>query len=147
MKLDRETLCGLIPHAGVMCLIDRVEAWDEKQIICTTRSHSAANNPLRSEGGLSVINALEYGAQAMAIHSGLWAREKRMCISEGYVAAVRDAKFYTDRIDQVEQPLIIEAIKLISSDATQIYQIKVSVMGKLVAAARLTVVNRVETKR
>jgi len=139
MKIDRDALCELIPHAGSMCLLDSVETWDEQRIVCTTRSHRSVENPLRSERGLAVIHALEYGAQAMAVHGSLRAREQGERISGGYVVAVRNALFHIARLDLLGQPLTLEATQLISSGTSHIYQIKARVGDQPVAEARLTV--------
>ncbi|UCE90426.1 MAG: hypothetical protein JSW10_06340, partial [Pseudomonadota bacterium] len=76
MPIERDELCSLIPHAGTMCLLHTVEQWDEVSIVCTAISHHEADNPLCSKGALGAVHALEYGAQAMAVHGGLLAREK-----------------------------------------------------------------------
>ena len=147
MKLDRNAICELIPHAGSMCLLDGVETWDENRIICTARTHYSPDNPLRSARGVPAITALEYGAQAMAVHGGLRARIQRRCISNGYLAAVHDARFHIDRLDLVQQPLIIDALRLISSDTNQIYQIEIRATKLSIAEARLTIINLLELER
>jgi len=50
--LDHAAIAGLIPHAGSMCLLARVEAWDERRIRCVATSHADRGNPLRSASGL-----------------------------------------------------------------------------------------------
>ncbi|MCP4286870.1 MAG: hypothetical protein GY792_20900 [Gammaproteobacteria bacterium] len=147
MRLDQNTLRKLIPHTGRMCLLDSVESWDEQRITCTARSHHSADNPLRSKSGLSAINALEYGAQAMALHGGLCAQKRGERISKGYIVAFREAEFYVERLDLAAQPLILEATRLIAADASQIYQIKVSATGFPIAQARISVINIVESNR
>lgn len=66
--MDRETLQQFLPHRGPMLLLDRVEGWNESAILCTASSHNAADNPLRVSGRVSTVHAMEYGAQAAAIH-------------------------------------------------------------------------------
>ena len=144
-RLDRDTLCALIPHAGKMCLLERVERWDEKNIVCTTLSHRSPDNPLRLHDNLAAIHALEYAAQAMAVHGGLIARSEGKRLTGGLLVAVRHARFHIDRLDRVEGPLTIVATRLIASDANQIYQTEVSAANLLIAEARLTTMNSVET--
>ena len=144
MKVDRNILSSLVPHAGDMCLLDCVEAWDELHIVCSARSHLSTDNPLRSDGRLTAIHALEYGAQAVAVHGGLTARQQRKRISEGYVAAVRDACFYVERLDLLESDLTVEARQLITSDDKQIYRVIIRSADLLVAEARLMVKNSTE---
>lgn len=69
--LNKQQFAHLIPHAGEMTLIDQVDHWEEKHIICRTRSHLDSANPLYFKKKLSSIHLLEYGAQAIAIHGGL----------------------------------------------------------------------------
>ncbi len=62
---------ALLPHAGAMILLDRVEEWNGDSIVCTASSHRREDNPLRREGRLSSLCGIEYGAQAAAIHATL----------------------------------------------------------------------------
>ena len=74
MLIDKAEIRSLIPHAGAMCLLDAVTAWDEQSITCLSDTHRDPANPLRRQGRLSVLHAIEYGAQAAAIHGALCAR-------------------------------------------------------------------------
>ena len=44
--LDHGDIAGLIPHAGRMCLLARVDAWDARTIRCTATGHADADHPL-----------------------------------------------------------------------------------------------------
>jgi predicted hotdog family 3-hydroxylacyl-ACP dehydratase len=145
-RLERDTLCALIPHAGKMCLLERVESWHETHIVCSALSHRSPDNPLRLHGRLAAIHALEYAAQAMAVHGGLNARSEGKRLAGGLLVAVRHARFHIDRLDRVEGPLTVVATRLIASDANQIYQTEVSAADLLIAEARLTTMNSVETE-
>ena len=61
----------LLPHAGSMCLLERVVECDAKSIRCETRTQVDRANPLRRDGPLSSVCAIEYAAQAMALHGAL----------------------------------------------------------------------------
>jgi predicted hotdog family 3-hydroxylacyl-ACP dehydratase len=74
-ELRREEIACLIPHAGAMCLIDRVLSWDDKAIRCLTMRHLAPDNPLRREGRLAAVYGVEFAAQAMALHGRLAAND------------------------------------------------------------------------
>ena len=145
-QVDRDKLCALIPHTGSMCLLDRVESWDEKNIVCTALSHRAADNPLRLNGKLAAIHALEYAAQAMAVHGGLTAQRANKHLRSGFLVAVRHAKFHIDRLDTLHYPLTIVATQLIASDTNQIYQTEVSAASQLIVEARMTTMNTFETE-
>ncbi|HUU72054.1 MAG TPA: hydroxymyristoyl-ACP dehydratase [Burkholderiales bacterium] len=61
----------LIPHAGAMCLLERVIEYDDASICCEARSHLDVDNPLRHNGRLSTLCGIEYAGQAMALHGAL----------------------------------------------------------------------------
>ncbi|HYN38384.1 MAG TPA: hypothetical protein VES39_03940, partial [Rhodospirillales bacterium] len=61
MLIGRAELAMLIPHAGSMCLLDGVLAWDDLSITCIAHTHRVADNPLRQGGRLAGLNAVEYG--------------------------------------------------------------------------------------
>lgn len=73
VPIDAERIRKLVPHAGNMCLLERVVACDAASIRCETRSHLDQSNPLRRNGQLASICAIEYAAQAMALHGALTA--------------------------------------------------------------------------
>lgn len=145
MQLTHETLCEMIPHAGLMCLIDAVDAWDEKSIACISHSHMLENNPLRLNGQLSVIHAIEYGAQSMAIHGALLASRYNQALPPGYLAAARDVKFGTiQRLDTLVLPLQISSQQMISSGGNLMYSFQIHCGDDLVMSARLTVAAQVD---
>lgn len=75
VDLKKHEIEALIPHAGGMCLLEKVLAYSSDEIICQTRSHLLADNPLKKNGILSSMHLIEYGAQAIAIHGGLMQRD------------------------------------------------------------------------
>lgn len=74
-QLDQAGIARRIPHSGSMCLLERLVSWDAQAIHCTTTTHRREDNPLRTASGLLSPNAIEYAAQAMALHGGLIAEE------------------------------------------------------------------------
>lgn len=130
----------MIPHSGLMCLIDGVESWDEETISCISNSHKFENNPLRSNNQLSTVNAIEYGAQAMAIHGALLAKKTNHSFPAGYLAAARDVKFgMIQRLDTLELPLTINSTKMLSSGGNLMYSFQIHSGDEFVMSARLTV--------
>lgn len=138
--LDHAQIAARIPHSGRMCLLDRCEAWTEREIHCTATSHRNADNPLRSASGLLAPAAIEYAAQAMALHGALVAPPDRPP-APGYLASVRAVRLTALRLDDVASPLQVRAERQ-AGDATQIlYRFSVSdVHGALLAEGRATVV-------
>ncbi len=137
MLIEREALCALIPHAGAMCLLDAVLAWDETRILCQSESHRKPNNPLCKNGQLSAVHAVEYGAQAMAVHGSLIGNYK---VTQGYLAAVRDIELYVLRLDEIVEPLRIEAQTIICDERHLMYALNISAGGKKLVTGRATVV-------
>ena len=128
----------LIPHEGSMVLIDQVNDWDLNKISCSTRSHLLSNNPLMLNNSLSSIHLIEYGAQAMAIHRGLLTGESL----QGFLAAVRDANFFIDNLDNVHGALHIQAIFELKINDNVVYTINVTDENNaLLLKARASVVH------
>jgi predicted hotdog family 3-hydroxylacyl-ACP dehydratase len=71
--LLHDAICARLPHAGRMCLLDRLESWDNESIVCVAVSHRDPGNPLRSHECLPAVGGVEYAAQAMALHGSLLA--------------------------------------------------------------------------
>lgn len=138
--IEHDEICGLIPHAGNMCLLDRVTEWDENTIVCESSSHQLQSNPLRSSEGLSSVSLIEYGAQSMAVHGGLIARQHGGKIDNGYLAVLRDVSF--DRLDvsKITNKIVIMAEKLMSQNGSLVYQFQVSADGQCIVQGRATVV-------
>jgi len=140
--IDRDTLCGLIPHAGAMCLLDSVINWNETEISCLSETHSKSENPLRSANILSSVMLIEYGAQAMAVHGGLLAREQQSKLSGGYLAALRNIKVVEGDMSAIEGPLRIDAKQMMAQGGSMIYEfsIKINSNNELLASGRATVI-------
>jgi predicted hotdog family 3-hydroxylacyl-ACP dehydratase len=132
----------LIPHAGTMCLLDNVIDWDDESIVCITNTHRDEANPLRRDGQLSALHALEYGAQAAAIHGGLRARAAGATAPTCYLAALRDVHLHVDRLDDLASPLEIRAQRLFGDTGNSIYQCAISASGISVAEGRVTIMLR-----
>ena len=90
-------IAGLVPHAGAMVLLDRVESWDETMVLCRAVSHLDPGNPLRRSGRLAGCCGLEYAMQAAALHGALRAGE--VAQRAGYAAALRAVGLHVDRLD------------------------------------------------
>src|ERR1700745_3386062 len=99
--INKAEIRALIPHSGLMCLLDSVIEWDDQSIICVSSTHRDPANPLRREGQLSAVHAFEYAAQAAAVHGGLQARAVGTIAPPGYLVALRDARLHLARLDDV----------------------------------------------
>ncbi|MFO1424677.1 MAG: hypothetical protein U1F70_13710 [Candidatus Competibacteraceae bacterium] len=139
MRLDQARIQTLIPHAGAMCLLDAVIAWDEDSILCLTETHRDPANPLRRQGRLAMVHACEYGAQAAAIHGGLRARAAGQSAPAGYLAALRDVRWFAEDLAAVEAPLEVAACLVLGDADYCIYAIQVSAADRTLAEARITI--------
>ena len=141
-SIDKPEIRTLIPHAGTMCLLDNVIDWDDESIVCITNTHRDEANPLRRDGRLSALHALEYGAQAAAIHGGLRARAAGTTAPTCYLAALRDAHLHVDRLDDLASPLEVRAKRLFGDAGNTVYQCEISTGDIRVADARVTIMLR-----
>ena len=140
--IDKPEIRTLIPHSGTMCLLDGVVRWNDESIVCTSNTHRDANNPLRRDGRLSTVHALEYGAQAAAIHGGLRARAAGAIAPPCYLAALRDAHLHVARLDDLTSALEVRAQRLFGDAGNTIYQCAISAGGMPVADGRVTIMLR-----
>jgi predicted hotdog family 3-hydroxylacyl-ACP dehydratase len=138
--LDRAGIALRIPHSGTMCLLDRLERWTPSEIDCVANNHARADNPLRSASGLLAPAAIEYAAQAMALHGSLVAAPGA-APSPGYIASVRNVRFAALRLDRAAGDLKIRAERLAGGANEVLYAFRVSdAAGALWAEGRAAVV-------
>ncbi len=147
VPIDAERIRNLVPHAGNMCLLERVVACDAASIRCETRSHLDQSNPLRRNGQLASICAIEYAAQAMALHGALTAPKDIGALTapghsgtltaaasgntpadvrHGYLASVRDLRCRTRCLDQYTGTLSVSATLVFDESARRIYSFVVA---------------------
>jgi predicted hotdog family 3-hydroxylacyl-ACP dehydratase len=142
MRIYQAEIRTLIPHSGLMCLLDEVTRWDERSIVCISNTHCDLKNPLRRQGRLSAVHAFEYGAQAAAVHGGLRARAAGTIASPGYLAALRGGRLHVTRLDYIHLPLQICATHLFGDSANTVYEFVLSAATVVVAEGRVTIVER-----
>jgi predicted hotdog family 3-hydroxylacyl-ACP dehydratase len=140
--INKAEIRTLIPHSGLMCLLDEVTQWDDRSITCVSNTHRDPANPLRRDGRLSALHAFEYGAQAAAVHGGLRARSVGEIAPPGYLAALRDAHLHAARLDDIASPLRICANRLVGDGANTIYECRVLAGNILLANGRITIIQR-----
>lgn len=148
--IDRRTLLTLMPHQGAMCLWDTVVGWDATGIRLRTASHARRDNPLRSHGlgdgrspgedMLRAVHLCEYGAQAMAAHGGLLARDAGDAAKAGMLVALRGVALHVARIDDLGGELDGEAELLAAGAGSQQYAFRILHAGRLLAEGRAAVI-------
>lgn len=137
--LDRAAIAARIPHHGTMCLLDSVDAWDAESIRCRARTHHDPANPLRDRGGLPATAAIEYAAQAMAVHGALVAPTEGTPRA-GYLASVRSVELNVAHLDGIAGELDVRAERLTGNDSQVLYRFTVCAAGTTLVSGRATVI-------
>ena len=140
--LDHDAIARLIPHSGSMCLLAGMTRWSDTDIVCSATSHRDPRNPLRTARGLLSPCAIEYAAQAMALHGALVGKagESASAIRPGYLASARGVQLHLLRIDELIGELRIEVARLAGDDQQILYSFNVTHRGDPVADGRAAVV-------
>jgi predicted hotdog family 3-hydroxylacyl-ACP dehydratase len=138
MPLSHDDIARRIPHQGAMCLLADASHWDENGIVCRADSHRAPNNPLRHEGRLGAACAIEYAAQAMALHGAL-------CVGRdappraGFLTSLRDVRLSVTALDDLADDLDVHVEKLMGDDNNVMYRFTVTAGALAVARGRAAV--------
>lgn len=128
MQLNRADILARLPHAGSMCLLDTVDAYDDEEIICSANLTSmqpyVSQHPLAAsswpEGAqhaentesnlefghtqLSSVFAVEYAAQAAGLHASLSAESantgENVQPRQGVLAQVKQLQCHSAYLDK-----------------------------------------------
>jgi predicted hotdog family 3-hydroxylacyl-ACP dehydratase len=136
MELDHAGIAARLPHAGRMCLLDRVLHWDERSIRCSAISHRDTDNPLRDALGLSTLAGIEYAAQAAAVHASLLA--DITVPRTGVLAAIRNVTATRPCLHDVAEEMVIDATLLHSDPAGGIFTFAVFAGAERVLSGQFT---------
>ena len=136
------TVAELIPHAGSMCLLERVIEWTPERVTLATATHRSHDNPLRSGERLRAIHLCEYGAQAMAVHGGLVARAAGETAQPGLLVSLRDVHLLAEYIDDLPGELVVEAGRLHAAPGSWQYWFRALHAGKELVNGRAAVMLR-----
>jgi predicted hotdog family 3-hydroxylacyl-ACP dehydratase len=139
-----DAICARLPHAGRMCLLERLESWDGDSITCVATSHRDADNPLRRGGRLHAVAGVEYAAQAMALHGNLLSAPAPSPVegtdtppAMGYLASVRDLKLDLDDLGTVAEDLRVTARRLSGDASGFIYEFEIRAGTRALLSGRL----------
>ncbi|MEI7035390.1 phosphotransferase [Fulvimonas yonginensis] len=131
----------LVPHAGGMCLLDAVLAWDEATIHATSEGHRRADHPLRGVGGLHAVHLAEYGAQAMAVHGALRARARGVeAARPGMLVSLRDVVLAVEYVPG-DGRLDVHAECLYADPGGAQYAFRIEQAGRELASGRAAVIH------
>ncbi|HEX4024022.1 MAG TPA: hypothetical protein VHX52_04860 [Steroidobacteraceae bacterium] len=142
-RLDHGWIAAHLPHQGRMCLLDEVLSWDAQQLLCRADSHRAADHPLRAHGRLGSACAIEYAAQAAALHGSLLqlppasplpaASPLPSAAGLHLLASVRAFELNVERLDDIAGDLLIGAARLQAGARGALYRF---VLDEAAAAGR-----------
>lgn len=143
--LDHAGIEARMPHRSTMCLLDRMVAWDGQRIECRASGHRNPAHPLRSRSGLMASAAIEYAAQAAALHGGLLAEAAGASASPGYLASAREVRLGAWRLDDLPVAAGDDALRIVAErqagDAGRLlYAFRIEHGGTAIASGRLAVV-------
>jgi predicted hotdog family 3-hydroxylacyl-ACP dehydratase len=142
--MNRAWIEARIPHQGRMCLLDEVLAWDAHHIRCSTGTHRALDNPLRSHDRLGIACGIEYAAQAMALHGALATAAAGAGAGAasrvGLLASVRDVRLHVSRLDDIESDLLCEVTHVAGDNLTALYEFALRDKDRSLLAGRASVV-------
>ena len=119
--LNAAEIVARVPHRGTMCLLHALHESSDTHVLCSTTSHQAADNPLRSASGLLSCNAIEYAAQAMALHGAMTSPASN-APQGGRLTSVRSVELHVPRLDTVAGPLFVQAERLAGDSGQAMYQ-------------------------
>jgi len=136
--MTKDDIARLIPHQGSMCLLAGVGDWDEQRLSAHADSHRDSANPLRQHGRLGTACAIEYAAQAMALHGAL-SSQRSDAPRAGYLVSVREVRLDVATLDELEADLDIEVEQLMGDHNNRMYRFAVCAAGRPVASGRAAV--------
>ncbi len=141
MKLDHAWIAAHIPHQGSMCLLDEVVSWDLQRICCRSTSHRAPDNPLRAYGRLGAAAAVEYAAQAVAVHGALMQNPAASASGFGMLTSARRVEFAVARLDDLPEEILVCAQRLHSDAVSALYSFALQEGERLLAQGRLSLLH------
>ena len=140
VTIDADQIRNLIPHAGSMCLLDKVLSFDAQGIVCIARSHRSQTNPLRENNMLHAVCGIEYAAQAMAVHGALISSIPSKTPRAGRLAGIRSVEFVVSRLDDIQEDLEIYATQLMGDENSMVYAFTVKIPNRDLLTGKATVV-------
>ena len=146
LTLDHAGIAARVPHRGRMCLLDSMSSWSADEIRYRVTSHRDADNPLRGPQGLLATCAIEYAAQAMALHGalgggGAGSSAGAGAPSSGFIASGREVRLHVPRLDTIAGALALHAYRVVGDTHQALYRFTVhDEHGALLVDGRVTVV-------
>ena len=119
-----------------MCFLDGVTQWDLNQICCTAPMPDE-RHPLIRQGKVPAITAVEYAAQATALHGALL--DSATTSRSGMLAKLRDVDVHCTWYPVGETTLSVQATLIARTMQGCLYSFDVSTARQRIASGRLLV--------
>jgi predicted hotdog family 3-hydroxylacyl-ACP dehydratase len=143
--LNHADIALRVPHRDAMCLLDTVASWSE-ETICASANIDVKSNPLAIDGQLDSTAAIEYAAQAMAVHGALLSevaelqgKPQRKPLM-GFLASVRSIVCHRPQLNDSNQHLNITATRTAGTESPVSYDFVVSTDESVCVTGKATVV-------
>lgn len=141
--LDRAGIAARLPHAGAMCLLDAVLAWTPQTLHGCAVNQADPTHPLRLNGVagyLPAAAAIEYAAQATALHAALLAGPAA-APRPGFLASARRVALHVARLDDQPGALHVQVQCTAAAADQAVYEFQLhNDNGAALAEGRLSVV-------
>ena len=151
-QLDHAGIAARLPHAGAMCLLQAVHAWGADHLHASASNQADPQHPLRLNGELPAASAIEYAAQATALHAALMAEQAAAQAAAtgsapppaprpGFLASARRVALQVARLDDVPGALQVQVRCLAAAAHQASYEFTLrSAAGQPLAEGRVSVV-------
>jgi len=107
-----------LPHAGSMVLLDRIVRYDQTRIVCEA-APPTPEHPLARAEGVPAVAAVEYAAQAAALHGALLDGNSEP--RHGMLAKLSEVELTGDWLGVPSSPLTVEAELLVRGESGCMY--------------------------
>jgi predicted hotdog family 3-hydroxylacyl-ACP dehydratase len=143
--LNAAAIALRVPHRGAMCLLDSIESWSEESITASAIIQ-LDKHPLTIADKLDSTAAIEYAAQAMAVHGALLGE---VCAAQGnpqrtplmgFLASVRSVVCHRPWLDQLNEPIGIKATRTAGTESPVSYDFFVYTGEAVYVTGKATVV-------
>ena len=108
--MQRSDIATLMPHQGDMMLLDRLEDWSQDSITCLGWTPGVNAHPLReitADGAafLPASAALEYCAQAIALHGILKGQSGETGPKSALIAGLQNVRWHDAPLNEAHWPI------------------------------------------
>jgi predicted hotdog family 3-hydroxylacyl-ACP dehydratase len=138
-SLDRAAIAALIPHSGNMCLLNRVQHWDQEHIEAVASDVHSVDNPLRENGELHAVVLVEYAAQAAAAHAALTG-SRIGGERAAYIGSIKAMTIHEPTVSLKDDELYCNAHCMLNDTGGAIYKLTVSSQHRTLIEARLVLI-------